>query len=108
MNYLAHLYLAGDVPESIMGNLMGDFLKGVNVGAHPRAVRAGIRMHQLIDGFTDAHPVVERSKRRMPPPTGATLECSSMSSMIISLQTAGDSIHPRPASTASRNEPTAC
>ena len=25
-------------------------------------------MHQKIDGFTDTHPVVARSKRRMPPP----------------------------------------
>ena len=68
MNFLAHLFLAGDAPESIMGNLMGDFLKGVDVGAYPQAVRAGIRMHQKIDGFTDTHPVIAHSKRRMPPP----------------------------------------
>ena len=68
MNFLAHLYLADDTPESIMGNLMGDFLKGVDVEAYPQAVRAGIRMHQRVDSFTDAHPVVARSKRRMPPP----------------------------------------
>ena len=39
MNFLAHLFLAGDTPESLMGNLMGDFLKGVDVGASPARKR---------------------------------------------------------------------
>ena len=68
MNFLAHLFLAGDAPESIIGNLMGDFLKDVDVGAYPDAVRAGIRMQQRVDSFTDANRIVIRSKRRMPPP----------------------------------------
>ncbi|MEE8298384.1 MAG: DUF479 domain-containing protein, partial [Thermodesulfobacteriota bacterium] len=28
MNYLAHLYLAEDSDESLLGNLLGDFVKG--------------------------------------------------------------------------------
>ena len=28
MNYLAHLFLAEDNPQSIIGNLLGDFVKG--------------------------------------------------------------------------------
>ncbi|MEM8778255.1 MAG: DUF479 domain-containing protein, partial [Cyanobacteria bacterium P01_G01_bin.49] len=28
MNYLAHLLLAEDSPESRLGNLLGDFVKG--------------------------------------------------------------------------------
>ena len=28
MNYLAHIFLAGDTAESIIGNLAGDFVKG--------------------------------------------------------------------------------
>ena len=68
MNFLAHLFLAGGAPESIIGNLMGDFVQGVDVGAYPEAVRAGIRMHQRVDSFTDANAIVIRSKKRMPPP----------------------------------------
>ncbi|MFW6268359.1 MAG: ACP phosphodiesterase, partial [Marinilabiliaceae bacterium] len=28
MNYLAHLYLSGDDPEILMGNFIGDYVKG--------------------------------------------------------------------------------
>lgn len=36
MNYLAHLFLAADAPESILGSLMGDFVKGPVVPLLPR------------------------------------------------------------------------
>lgn len=68
MNYLAHLYLAGDDPESRVGSLMGDFVKGRVDPARPPAVRRAILQHRHIDSFTDAHPVVQRSKRRIRPP----------------------------------------
>lgn len=67
MNYLAHLYLAGDDPQALVGSLMGDFVKGRIDPARPRAIRDGIRLHRRIDAFTDAHATVLHSKRRLHP-----------------------------------------
>ena len=68
MNYLAHLYLASDHPEAAVGSLMGDFVKGSIDHKYPRVMRAAIAQHRAIDSFTDAHPIVLRSKSRIEPP----------------------------------------
>ena len=56
MNYLGHLCLSDDSPECIVGNLLGDFVKGRPEGRFPPGVVRGIRLHRAIDGFTDGHP----------------------------------------------------
>ena len=61
MNYLAHLYLADPTPDSLLGNLLADFVKGKEVAALPSAIQSGIRLHRQVDSFTDCHPVVQRS-----------------------------------------------
>ncbi|HPE60880.1 MAG TPA: ACP phosphodiesterase [Thiolinea sp.] len=58
MNYLAHLSLAREHPDSLTGNLMGDFMKGVDMAALPPAIQAGIHNHRAVDRFTDRHPAV--------------------------------------------------
>ncbi|HUG82141.1 MAG TPA: ACP phosphodiesterase [Bryobacterales bacterium] len=68
MNFLAHLYLSGDDPDVLVGNMMGDFLKGIGASGYPAAIQEGIRLHRGIDSFTDAHPVFARSRRRFEPP----------------------------------------
>lgn len=68
MNYLAHLYLAGPGPEARIGNLMGDFVKGPIPEDLPLVRQRGIALHRRIDSFTDRHPLVLRSKRRLNPP----------------------------------------
>jgi acyl carrier protein phosphodiesterase len=67
LNYLAHLYLADDSPDTLVGALLGDFVKGA--GPHPFSpgILAGIALHQHIDRFTDGHPIVQRSKARVAP-----------------------------------------
>lgn len=67
MNYLAHLYLADDSPEALVGAMLGDFVKGT--GPHPFSpgILAGIALHQRIDRFTDGHPIVQQSKARIAP-----------------------------------------
>lgn len=65
MNYLAHLYLASDAPEAIVGSLMGDFVKGSVNQSLPQMLRDSIVQHRRIDSFTDAHPIVQRSKTRL-------------------------------------------
>jgi len=63
MNHLAHLFLAAPSTESLIGNLSGDFVKGVLGDDLPPAIRAGIVQHRKIDSFTDAHPHVGAFRR---------------------------------------------
>lgn len=63
MNYLAHLFLSQPTPASRVGNLMGDFAKGIDIHDLPDDVRLGLENHRLVDRFTDQHPEVVRLKR---------------------------------------------
>lgn len=67
MNYLAHLYLADEEPESLIGSLLGDFVKGPIDQALPQGLRRGILIHRKVDVYTDAHPVFQRSRQRVRP-----------------------------------------
>ncbi|MBN1310452.1 MAG: DUF479 domain-containing protein [Anaerolineae bacterium] len=67
MNHLAHLYLSGDDPLLRIGNLAGDFVKGVDTAALHPAVQQGIALHKAIDAYTDSHPIVQQSKKRIGP-----------------------------------------
>jgi acyl carrier protein phosphodiesterase len=68
MNFLAHLYLSGDDPNLMVGNFIGDFVKGKIALAefHPEIIK-GIELHRAIDEFTDSHEVVTASKNRLRP-----------------------------------------
>lgn len=50
-----------------IGNFIADHVKGSMVEQYEGEVRDGIRLHRLIDAFTDSHPVVEESKARLRP-----------------------------------------
>ena len=65
MNWLAHLRLAPKAPLLRLGNLCGDFVRGVDLGSlHPELQR-GIAQHRAIDAFADAHRLVRRSRERL-------------------------------------------
>jgi acyl carrier protein phosphodiesterase len=65
VNYLAHLYLAGESDGLIAGALLGDFVKGrLDTLPLPAEWVEGVRLHRAIDAFTDRHPVVVRSRGR--------------------------------------------
>lgn len=66
MNYLAHLALADGSDDSIVGNFLGDFVKGRPEGRFAPAVVRGIRLHRRLDTYTDTHPVVIRAVGRLP------------------------------------------
>jgi acyl carrier protein phosphodiesterase len=70
MNHLAHLFLARPTPESLIGNLSGDFVKGALGDRFPPAIRAGIEQHRRIDAFTDSHPSVAAFRRVLTPEHG--------------------------------------
>lgn len=59
------MLLAEPTPESRLGNLAADFVKHREIAGLPEGVRRGIKQHQQIDSFTDRHPVVQRSIRRL-------------------------------------------
>jgi acyl carrier protein phosphodiesterase len=61
MNYLAHLYLSGDEPGIIVGNFIGDHVKGKRFTRYPKSIQTGIILHRHIDTFTDKHPVFRES-----------------------------------------------
>ncbi|HMB70009.1 MAG TPA: ACP phosphodiesterase [bacterium] len=67
MNHLAHALVAVRVNGSIVGNLMGDFVKGRPPARLPADVRRGVILHRRVDAFTDEHPVVIRSLARFRP-----------------------------------------
>jgi acyl carrier protein phosphodiesterase len=70
VNYLAHLFLADSTPESLIGNLAGDFVKGRIGDEVPPAIAAGIRHHRRVDTFTDSHPSVAAFRRVLIPEHG--------------------------------------
>lgn len=63
MNYLAHLFLSDGTPESLIGNLLGDFVKGSIENIYSPGIIKGIYLHRKIDSFTDSHPIFRSSKR---------------------------------------------
>lgn len=63
MNYLLHLYLAEDTSESILGNLMGDFIKGSLDGIKDVEILKGIITHRKVDSFAEKNKWFILSKR---------------------------------------------
>ncbi len=65
MNFLTHLFLSNSAPELLVGNLMGDFVKGRLDGRFPPGIKQGILLHREIDSFTGQNWYFLRSKRRL-------------------------------------------
>ena len=65
MNFLSHLYLAGDSEGLIIGNYIADSVKGNALLDYTSEIQKGIILHRKIDTFTDSHPIVEQSKQRL-------------------------------------------
>jgi acyl carrier protein phosphodiesterase len=62
MNYLAHLFLSGDEEQTMVGNFIGDHVKGRDWNKYPENIKKGILMHRQIDTFTDSHPKFREAK----------------------------------------------
>lgn len=68
MNYLAHIRLAGDDPECMIGNFLGDFVKGrLPEDCYTPGIRRGIMMHRRIDAWTDSHEITRECARLISP-----------------------------------------
>lgn len=70
MNYLAHLYLSGKSDEVMLGNFIGDYVKGAQYLHYSDEVQRGILLHRAIDSFTDAHPTVKEAMAYFRPAYG--------------------------------------
>jgi acyl carrier protein phosphodiesterase len=70
MNYLAHLFLSGDDEQTMVGNFIGDYVKGNELNRFPDNIRNGITMHRQIDVFTDTHIRFREAKTYFRPEFG--------------------------------------
>ncbi len=62
MNYLAHVFLSGDNEEIIIGNFIGDYVKGNEFENYSELIKKGILLHRNIDTYTDKNKIVRKSK----------------------------------------------
>ena len=66
MNYLAHAFLSGDDDLVLVGNMMGDAIKGNTfLNSYPIKVCDGILLHRFIDDFMDTHALTKVGKKRI-------------------------------------------
>ena len=65
MNWLAHVFLSDKDINHRIGNLVTDLVKARPWDSISDAALKGIETHQLIDSYTDSHPVVKRSMERL-------------------------------------------
>ncbi len=67
MNYLAHAYFSFNNPPILLGNMISDYVKGKKQYEYPTEIQKGIRLHRLIDSFTDEHHVTREIKKIFAP-----------------------------------------
>jgi acyl carrier protein phosphodiesterase len=63
MNYLGHAFLSFGDSGVLLGNMIGDHVKGkLALEKYPVAIRKGIELHRKIDSTIDVHPGTQRAK----------------------------------------------
>ena len=72
MNYLAHAVIGGGAsrPDVLVGNFIGDAVKGSAWRAYLAGVQEGILLHRAIDAEADAHPAAVESRALLRPRFG--------------------------------------
>lgn len=65
MNFLAHIYLSKNLPKITIGNFIADQLRNNKFDHFELDIQLGIKLHRHIDHFTDTHPLVKQSKKRL-------------------------------------------
>lgn len=65
-----HLLLSGDDEQILVGNFMGDFVKGRLDDRLPARIRQGVKLHRRIDSFAAGDPDFRRSRQRIAPEFG--------------------------------------
>jgi acyl carrier protein phosphodiesterase len=70
MNFLFHMLLSGSDDQILVGNFMGDFVKGPLAGRFPERIRQGLILHRRIDSFASRDGLFRRSRLRIDPHYG--------------------------------------
>jgi acyl carrier protein phosphodiesterase len=70
VNYLAHAYLSFGEPKVLVGNFIGDFVRGSIEKSYEKEIVVGVKLHWSIDKFTDNHPVVKEAQEILRPEYG--------------------------------------
>jgi acyl carrier protein phosphodiesterase len=65
MNFLAHIYLSFNDKEITIGNFIADSIRGNKYDHLPNKVKEGIKLHRLIDTYTDTHDIPKISSKRL-------------------------------------------
>jgi len=65
MNWLAHVFLSEERVDFQIGNFLADPMKGKLWESASDDMVKGVKVHQLIDSYTDSHQVVSQSKTRL-------------------------------------------
>jgi len=65
MNFLAHIYLSGENHDLTIGNFIADSVKAKKYLHYNENIQKGILLHRSIDTFTDQHPLVRESTKRL-------------------------------------------
>lgn len=65
MNFLAHIYLSGGNEGITIGNFIADNVKGKRYENYPLEIKKGILLHRAIDSYTDSHPIVKQSTKKL-------------------------------------------
>jgi len=70
MNFLCHMLLSGADEQVLVGNFMGDFVKGPLAERFPERIRLGVALHRRIDSFASRADLFQRSRLRIDPHYG--------------------------------------
>jgi acyl carrier protein phosphodiesterase len=65
MNHLAHFFLSNNNDDLAIGNFVADFITNKELPQYTEGVRNGIMLHREIDAYTDTHPKVKESTKRL-------------------------------------------
>ena len=73
MNFLAHAYLSFNNSHLLVGNMLGDFVKGPALHHFSASIQQGMQLHRFIDKYTDQHPsfLATKALYRVASPLGA-------------------------------------
>ena len=66
LNYIAHIHIGSHTQTNLLGNFLGDFVKGSQLQHLPFDIEQGIRLHRSIDVFTDSHPLIIELRQCFP------------------------------------------
>lgn len=66
MNYIAHIHIGSHTQTNLLGNFLGDFVKGSQLQHLPFEIEQGIRLHRNIDIYTDSHPLIIELRQNFP------------------------------------------